>query len=339
MNKIAERIDGVSDHIKGKLNECEAYIEQDKFDSAWKVFNDALDSLSDGFLSSEGPEGKQLVHYTSMDNMFSMLESMLESMQESGAAFRMYSTEYFNDPSEGCAVYDQEQIEKLLDTLKQDYNWLGEFPQAPPEEPKTVGAYACCFSSPKDMGDDLLFWRLYGDDGKGCSIKTAASAFRKGIVPVEYIEAEEAEEIRNDMSSAIVRLLEYLDGWIKPYKAQEAFRERRFLTRLREQTLMFIEALRFYTKNDYYSFENEYRYIEIADVDKIKVGKSSSNNVRFYLEGPRLNDIFATGSEITIGPAVDSQTTTARYLNYLLNEAGKRGITKVKTSRKIYRNS
>ena len=335
MNKIAERIDGVSDYIKGKLNECEEYIEQDKFDSAWKVFNDAMDSLSDGFLSSEDSKGKQLVHYTSMDNMF----SILESMQKSEAALRMYSTENFNDPREGCAVYDQEEIEKFHHTLKQNYDWLKEPLQTSPEEPKTVGAYACCFSSPKDMGDDLLFWRLYGDDGKGCSIKTAASAFHKGIVPVEYVSTEEAEKIRNYMSDAIARLLEYLDKWIRRSEAQEIFRDRGFLTRLREQTLMFIESLRFYTKSDYYSFENEYRYIEIADVDRLRADKSSSDDIRLYLEGPKLNRIFATDSEITIGPAVDSRTTIARYLNYLLKGVGKGEITKVKISRKIYKNS
>ena len=331
MKAIEEGIMNVSNYIEGELEKCTAFIERTRIDSAWATLSNMMDDLDTRFLSIGAAESNEIVHYTSMSKMV----AMLESMQEPDASFRMYSTEHFNDPTEGRVLYDQEKTNELYSTLEEKYDWLGKFPRDSSAQSTAVGAYACCFSSPKDMEDDLLLWRLYGDDGKGCSIKTSTLALVEHVVPVEYIDVENIADIQRKTFNAILHIFDNLDRWIREYRIQTVFRDKLLSRHLQEQTLAFIAFIRFCAKNHYYQDEQEYRYVRIADIDEVRVEKSSGD-IRLYVEGPSLQNVLSTGSEITVGPAVDSKMIAARYLNHLLNKAGRKGTTRVKLSRKNY---
>ena len=77
----------------------------------------------------------------------------------------MYDTSHCNDPDEGNHL-----VREL--SSNDGYRWLAR-------ESSVGHAYITSFVSGQDgidMSDDLVFWRTYGKDGKGCSLTVAVRA-------------------------------------------------------------------------------------------------------------------------------------------------------------------
>ena len=77
----------------------------------------------------------------------------------------MYDTSHCNDPDEGNHL-----VREL--SSNDGYRWLAR-------ESSVGHAYITSFVSGQDgidMSDNLVFWRTYGKDGKGCSLTVAVRA-------------------------------------------------------------------------------------------------------------------------------------------------------------------
>ena len=88
-------------------------------------------------------------------------------LQDPDGGLRLSDSATMNDPDEGTATTDDRIFLKLLKD-ESTAQWLRN---------RYESAYLCCFvgivgtsTQPIDPGDDLLYWRLYGDDCRGVSI-------------------------------------------------------------------------------------------------------------------------------------------------------------------------
>ena len=102
-----------------------------------------------------------LAHYTTLEAVISMLQSPQGGL-------RLSDSSTMNDPEEGCATRDGRSIAHLLDDEFDEDSWLRR---------RYDHAHICCFvgvdrgaEADVQPGDDLLFWRLYGNDCRGLSI-------------------------------------------------------------------------------------------------------------------------------------------------------------------------
>ena len=108
--------------------------------------------------TSEG-NNKFVIHYTSIATLVSMLQDA--SKNDKKTSLRLYDSVHFNDPDEG---------NYLRNLLPKKYDWLGKT--------NIRHAYVASFilpgSTENNMSDDLVFWRIYGKEGEGCSLSLHA---------------------------------------------------------------------------------------------------------------------------------------------------------------------
>ena len=103
----------------------------------------------------------RLGHYTALEAVVSMLQS-------SNGGLRLSDSSTMNDPEEGRATRDGRNIKHLLEEQFAPDSWPRR---------RYDDAHVCCFvgvdraaEDDVEPGDDLLFWRLYGNDCRGLSI-------------------------------------------------------------------------------------------------------------------------------------------------------------------------
>ena len=103
----------------------------------------------------------RLAHYTTLEAVISMLQSPKGGL-------RLSDSSTMNDPEEGCATRDGRHIRHLLDDEFEQDSWPRR---------RYDHAHVCCFvgvdrgaKNDVEPGDDLLFWRLYGNDCRGLSM-------------------------------------------------------------------------------------------------------------------------------------------------------------------------
>lgn len=317
------------------ISTCTDYLAAGKINSARTLLQEVIRKLVYE-LTQLSTDHKEVVHYTSMDGMLKILQEMRDA---ESPAFRMYSTEHFNDPEEGRFPYIHQEVDKIYSSITKKFNWLKK-----PVLKQSEHAYVCCFSSPKieRAEDNLMFWRLYGDDGKGCSIKTKLNALKESIIgrnsiiaPVQYRNWGDRENNKKNMLKGIKRILVNLNGWVEQTNAQHLFTES-----VCDDIWLSIQPFRFSQKSEYYKHEEELRCIRFEDSNAhVEYDTTIPNQVRRYVPGPLLKKLFVTGSVITVGPAVKSPDIVK---NLLVNELQKIGIGKertlVTTSKARYKN-
>ena len=105
---------------------------------------------------SESEEDNFVIHYTSIAALESMLQNASKGDKKS--SLRLYDSVHLNDPDEGNYFARNFNLPKK-------YDWLGK---------KDVShAYIVSFilpNSEEDMSNNLVFWRIYGKEGEGCSL-------------------------------------------------------------------------------------------------------------------------------------------------------------------------
>ena len=117
---------------------------------------------------------------------------------------RMYNYEHSNDPDEG-QIIPPEWKEVIYEA-----NWLDKYLKDGnlwKREMKFGGStYGCSFSSgPTGVEDDLTYWRLYGNDGEGCSLKIS-STHNFPIYKVRYRDKETGTEYEEEDRQVAERL-------------------------------------------------------------------------------------------------------------------------------------
>ena len=162
-------VQAMTDRLKGVV----ALISQTKDLEEWqarRLLSETVAPLLDQVFQAKFVEidqfhdlrkdAREVIHYTTLDMLVSVLGDKVEGKD---AFIRMGDSFHLNDPEEG--QYLARRIEETY-----GHGWF--------REKKDLHAYIASFIIPDDKKDqelrdedDLRYWRSYGDEGKGCSIR------------------------------------------------------------------------------------------------------------------------------------------------------------------------
>ena len=277
-----------------------------------------------------------LVHYTTWKNALDMFNPNGDH-----PVLRMYNYEQSSDPDEGqIKPPEWKELEE-----KERKSWLNEFLTDDDrwrDEMNFGTTYGCSFSSGPSEGveDDLTYWRLYGNDGQGCSLKISRT-HGMGVYKVRYrdrnFNSRNACDKKEDEQVA-GRLRElFLVGKETVDKAHKNDRERLGRT-VAEGLLRIIYAYYHLVKHIAYAGEKEWRMIAVMPESKeIQYDIASENLPKRYVKGPALSELLSTNSAITVGPTVLNRGAARAYLEYLAKERHEISYVIVKNSRQTYR--
>ena len=277
-----------------------------------------------------------LAHYTSLEAVVSMLQS-----QDGG--LRLSDTSIMNDPYEGRATTEGRSISRLLEDEFGKDSWLWR---------RYSAANVCSFvgvvkakEKNIDAGDNLLFWRLYGNDCRGISITIPPHAsenlVKSSIInPIVYTDKP---SIRIEVTS-ISSLLKDLDDL--RCRARDVDLWSQICPIVLSACDQLFKQL-FLIKHSHYDIEREYRAIAFLSGDdsedshyQLRGKHVKYGLVRRYVQIPELscNNIFTTGSQITIGSNVLEKRKANSDLSDLLEEADRApNVVSVRVSEIEYR--
>ena len=284
------------------------------------------------------------VHYTSLDAVIAMLKAVLDGE----GYLRMYSASGFNDPNEGQLFTSvaKEKSRSLAPCLPKDQDqdqnpaFVASFiriEQSNGEQSQTV-----------DPANELLFWRLYGREGTGCSLQLSLAAASEEIREVTYGEIATAKSIAS-IDNAVAAVFHVADRVVKIATDDGLLRENApdFSNRISEQIQAELKKIRYLYKDFTYQFEKECRLVETPKsvVEKgIRAefdysGTQRTAVVKKYIAHPSLKltaDMLDSNSQITLGPLVPNPVHTKEYIERLLQDAKFYG-PRVRISRIPYR--
>lgn len=272
-----------------------------------------------------------LVHYTSWENML----KILGTEEEACPMFRMYNYETANDPEEGSIKpREWKQLEKKAAKLLDEYD-----PEGSEERNRGGSTYGCSFSTNGEgVEDDLMFWRLYGNDGEGCSLKLGAVP--AGMYRVRYRDGQGGVRSRKEsgedkeVAGWVERLLTIGKETIGRMPESSRVQVGRSIARVLGQVL---DGYCHLVKNRAYQHEQEWRMISVMpDRDKVKYDVGTDRIVRRYVEGGKMADLFSSSSMITLGPRVANSGAAREYVETLTRKRGMK-YTRVRVSAKRYR--
>lgn len=268
---------------------------------------------------TKGDQYVYVIHYTGISNLVSMLRGALENKKKS--SLRLYDSVHFNDPDEGNYFDRSLSLSKGHNLLKVD---------------KALHAYITSFVLPhprKDMSDNLVFWRMYGREGTGCSLRLRVPRKRLQKVLYGVNKVKRTDEL---LQHSLDTLYPIVNG-LGPT-----------MTQVREALLTtitgHIESIRYLFKSDAYDYERECRMV-VPETKAIRDAicfeyedqSDSIGLIRHYYEDEDLEvrSILATGSAITLGPRVAYPDNVHYYLQSLLRKLGLGG-QEFRTSRIPY---
>lgn len=216
-----------------------------------------------------------LAHYTSVETVF----SILEGKGETEGFLRLYDAFYLNDPKEG---------NHLRDILAKDYAWLIDV--------EDTEAFICSFVGwDEGCEDRLMYWQSYGKNGLGCSI-LLSEHFSSGVLhPVLY-----GPKWVNDAKKKFQNHLELGSVLINRCAKDEQ-------NDFANEFWKAFDEIKFMYKGDAYKYEREYRMVKIPKNEDVHYDlKNEGPYLRKYIVDDRLcaGKIFASGSRVTVGPAV-----------------------------------
>lgn len=248
-------------------------------------------------------------HYTSWEKTMAIMECIDE------AAIRLYNLEIANDPREGDV--DRQEWRGL----EEQAIWLDKNEDA--SDMRSQGsAYGCSFSSgtkrdhkhpsTESVGDNLNFWRLYGNNGDGCSFMIP---FRhENMYRVRYYNSEGHNVDGVDgQDEEVLKLFEQLLNIGK--EIVEADPPNNVIHFVVRNLRRLRTAYRHLAKNHYYKDEQEWRMIRVApESNDIHFDVADSRLIKRYINGDPWNSLLMSRSVITIGPCVRNQAAALAYV-------------------------
>ena len=333
-----ELIEGLRD-ISGRVSRRPLHIGE-----VHPLLHDNL-ILCNLFQDSPETSDDHLVHYTSWENALNMFRKKKNKKKK--PVLRMYNYEQSNDPDEGGIRPEEwKEAERIVDSI--DRNRDGDDGENNFEYSGNM--YGCSFSSGgRGVEDDLTYWRMYGNDGEGCSLKITLPSARRQASPsvdkyeifrVRYRDRDSSERKdweKKDDEKIAVRLCELFTVCAKIVNAANGeypIEEANIAKRLRE----IVRICYYLVKHKNYAGEQEWRMIKVApETKEIRFDTTAGKLVRRYIKGPGLEEILSSASVITIGPTVPNRGAARAYIEHLAQtEHGIRHV-KVKNSRQTYR--
>ena len=243
-------------------------------------------------------------HYTSLEVVLRMLS---QETSDGNASLRLYDSLHCNDPEEGDFLVNS------LSSIPQ-HQWLAE---------GSSGGHAYIASlivdeQERDLSNELVFWRTYGNEGSGCSLTMVVET--KLLRRVFYGERRVA--LTRDLLLPVLDVVEPLAeryGSLRKEMSETIWRR--------------LEAIRFLYKNSVYDFENECRVVLTTDsqgFDQHRVrfeprgnGSPLSRVRHFYeMDELALKSTMTSGSKLVLGPCVPDQYSVKLYLEHLQRQAG-----------------
>ena len=269
------------------------------------------------------------VHYTSLDAVI----AMLKAVRDGEGYLHMYSASGFNDPNEGRLFTSvaKEKSQSLAPCLPED--------QDADRNPAFVASFIRVEQSnggqsqTDDPADDLLFWRLYGREGTGCSLQLSLAAASEEIREVTYGEIATTKSIAS-IDNAVAAVFHVADRIVNIATDDGHLKENApdFSNIISEQIKAELKKVRYLYKDFTYRFEKECRLVETPEsvADKgIRAefdysGIQGTKVVKKYIAHPSLKltaDMLDSKSQITLGPLVPNPVHTKEYIERLLQEA------------------
>ena len=278
---------------------------------------------------------REVIHYTGMDTLFAFLSGLgepghisdndndLESYNNERSLnntkfLRLYDSTNLNDPTEG---------HYFLKRLTSAYSVL------------RVPAYITSFVRPRKTAtnpdstidkaakarDNLVFWRHYGEDGKGCSISIPADRFtsERSLTLYSVIYGSQAAD---SAAEEIRPVIERVDDILSPDLNPRAQRQ------LAATIIRALGELPYLYKSSAYDYEEECRLMflesspEHKDPIQYEFRQTSGGHgrPRMYVNHPCLNltNVLSTGSCITLGPCVPNVDNVQYTIDKLLFSIG-----------------
>ena len=247
-----------------------------------------LSLLADGEREWRNPGKLTLAHYTRCD--------ALKAIITEADGLRARRSDLLADPREGTTTAAGKKLAEALD--EQDHSsWVYR---------KFRHAYLTCFvggeeNDPELQGvaieDDLLFWRLYGDECKGASIKIPESMVRRleglhTFGPVAYRSTANANKATGGgRSGGIVTTLTKLHEQHTSSGDWDSFYEKV------GQSVERYMAQRFLEKQAHYRAEREYRLVMFPEPSS----KGPPGDECTIWEGGSSEKLNVTGTIVTFG--------------------------------------
>ena len=266
-----------------------------------------------------------VVHYTSLRALFAMIHDDVPRPSITNNAprderptdfrfLRLYDSANLNDPSEGA--YFLNRLTTTHDVVK-------------------VPAYIASFVTPDDAANDpattrdnLVFWRHYGNDGRGCSISILSerfasnpSAFRLRTISYGATKANrDAQKLRPLISS--------LDPVVRCARDRAVHGDMTLNRQVAATILESLGEISYLYKSSAYQYEHECRVVALQSAFEDDGGirhtfderLGSAGRPRMYGQHPCLNmtNLLSTGTVITLGPAVPNSDNVQYALEQLL---------------------
>ena len=280
-----------------------------------------------------------LVHYTTLEALFSMLgvmkgsgdpvslskqgdDSAESDHSRRGGFLRLYDTFYSNDPNEGYFFVNSVEDNHRFRT---DYRATWDLFERRSVSPAYMTSLVCV--DDLKQVDDLVFWRTYGREGSGCALTFPIDRFKDKCAPyqVQYGEQRVLE--------CLDALNQMLDEYVKISGAEQVQNLASF-ERLPKILLTGLSPLVYLHKSDDYVYEKEARivmpYSEISD-ELYLDASSASSPVTWrhfaHLPGLKIKNLLVSFSSITLGPTVASPANAQFVLQRVLEEQGLYGVT------------
>lgn len=278
------------------------------------------------------PSEQHLVHYTSWEKALEILED------DDGPTLRMYNYEQANDPQEGKLWRD------AWADVKESASWLDaylpEYESILLSSGRSTGStYGCSFSA--DVGgveDNLTYWRLYGNDGNGCSFKV--TGYLGSVYRVRYLDDEGKNACPKDeeTDSRIAACLAELIASSRELVEQAAFAGHDLTAKMVATAIhKLLGGYQHLSKSRYFEDEREWRMVRVAPSQcDVRYEKGMDGIVKRYVDGLSLKSALVTASSITIGPRVPNGGAARAYVEQLIRKKGMH-VPEVKLSKQIYR--
>ena len=296
-----------------------------------------IDRMPELVLFDDSPEqGVGLVHYTAWKSAMDMFE-----LNQKSPVIRMYNYEQANDPEEG--QIRPPEWKALEEEARK--NWLDEFLKGNDRWGKEMefgSTYGCSFSSGPSgsVEDDLTYWRLYGNDGQGCSLKISTPR-DMGAYKVRYRDRnfeDRSESDKKEDEDVAKRLRTLFEAGKKTVDSAPIGEYRNIVGKtVAEVLLQVLYGYYHLIKHLAYADEKEWRMIRVMPrPGEIRYDTALENLVRRYIDGPALSKLLSSGSIITIGPTVINRGAARAYLE-CAKERHQIPYVMVKNSRQTYR--
>ena len=296
------------------------YFDSGAIGSAYRLFPGIADEFLRNlfpFSTSNRSDPRYLVHYTSLDTLFSLLD------RDNSGYLRLYDTVHSNDPIEGSYFHTH-----LKEVAYSNYSQLPPIILSPSPEYAYVSSFIIAYD---DVNiDKLVYWLAYGRNGHGCSIAIPYPDFSPNlhILPIRY------------GTSAVIETADELVSFLGRFSTNFQTPPAPF-----QSTLQPLAAIPYLHKSASYSYEAECRLLQLPSdfigdpIFELRAHPASSPIVRHYVEHPSLHasNIFISGTVITLGPAVTLRENVRRAIRALLRHHGLLTGPRIAYSEHLYR--